>query len=258
MSPADGLPSRVSGEWAREKLHYLGGYMGIFNGGMKNLWKERAFVDLMAGPGRCILEEADEEFDGSPLRALKCEPPFTSVILVESDPALLAALTARTVTYGSRVNVLPGDCNDAATITAIRKAVPVKALMLAFVDMLGLDVTFETVRKLTAGRRIDLAITFQVSDLVRNVPNILKGNADGGRLDRFFGTPQWRTVVAQAESGQLTTTDIGDALTDFYIARLGTLGYECAPLHRLMKNSTNAPLYRLRTRRQARTRGGLL
>jgi three-Cys-motif partner protein len=82
----------VSGDWAQEKLHYLGGYMGIFNGGMKNLWPHRTYLDLMAGPGRCVLDDSDEEFDGSPLRALKCEPPFTSVLLVESSPKLLRDL----------------------------------------------------------------------------------------------------------------------------------------------------------------------
>lgn len=220
--------------------------MGIFNGGMKNLWKNRAFVDLLAGPGRCILKHSGEEFDGSPVRALKCDPPFTTVVLVESDPALFAALEARTAIYAPRVQLVAGDCNDPATIATIRKQIPFRALTLAFADMLGLDVTFESVRRLTSGRRIDLAITFQVSDLVRNVPQVLAGNADGARLDRFFGTGDWRRVVAAAEGGALPTPAIGDALTDFYIQRLATLGYlHVAPLHRLMKNTANAPLYRV-------------
>jgi three-Cys-motif partner protein len=245
-SPTDGLLSRVSGEWAKEKLHYLGGYMGIVNKAMQRHWPHRAYIDLMAGPGRCILENGDDEFDGSPLRALKCEPPFTSVLLVENAPKLLTALRSRTASYGSRVQIIEGDCNDPDVITNIRETVPGSALALAFVDMLGLDVKFETLKQLTKGRRIDLAITFQVSDLVRNVPQILKGQADGKRLDDFFGTSEWRQVVADAEQRKLPTTTIGDALTDFYIARLSTLGYsDVQPLHRLMKNKLNAPLYRL-------------
>jgi three-Cys-motif partner protein len=220
--------------------------MSIFNQGMKNLWPQRAFVDLMAGPGRCVLEERDDEFDGSPLLALKSEPQFTSVVLIEAAPKLLQALRTRTATYGSRVSVLSGDCNDPATADAIHRAVPGVALTLAFADMLGLEVEFGTLRRLTKGRKVDLAITFQVSDLVRNVPQILQGRADGDRLDRFFGTERWRHVVADAEQGRLTTMAIGDALTSFYIERLGTLGYEhVEPLHKLMKNKQNAPLYRL-------------
>ena len=49
-SPADGLPARVSGAWAREKLEYLTKYMSIFNVGMKNKW-ERVYLDLLAGQG---------------------------------------------------------------------------------------------------------------------------------------------------------------------------------------------------------------
>jgi three-Cys-motif partner protein len=245
-SRSDGLPCRVSGVWAQEKLYYVGRYMAIVNGGMKNRWPQRAFVELMAGPGRCILENSDEEFDGSPLLALKCEPGFTSVVLVESDERLLDALRARTAEFGTRAEVLPGDCNDVAVVERIRDTISPNALTLAFVDMLGLDVTFATLKRLTTGRKIDLVITFQVNDLVRNVPSILEGRVDGERLDQFFGTSAWRHVVAAAEGGKLTTSEIGDALTEYYVRRLGTLNYQhVAPLHVLMKNTRNAPLYRL-------------
>jgi three-Cys-motif partner protein len=246
LSVTDGLPCRVSGEWAKEKLHYLSHYMAIFNRGMKNLWPHRAYLDLMAGPGRCVLEDADQEFDGSPLLALHCSPEFGKVVLVEASAKLLKPLRARTESYGDRAHVLEGDCNSPSTVANIRNALPTNALTLAFADMLGLEVEFETLRQLTTRRKIDLAITFQVNDLVRNVPQILQERSDGGRLDRFFGNPDWRKAVADAESGKLTSTAIGDALTDFYVARLGTLGYEhVAPLHVLMKNTQNAPLYRL-------------
>ena len=32
---------------------------------MKNLWRERAYLDLLAGPGRCVVEQTEEEFPGS-------------------------------------------------------------------------------------------------------------------------------------------------------------------------------------------------
>jgi three-Cys-motif partner protein len=236
----------VSGEWAKEKLYYLSKYMFIFNQGMRNRWQQRAFVDLMAGPGRCILEDRDDEFDGSPILAANCDPPFTSIIAVESSPRLLPALRTRTASYGPRLVVLEGDCNNIDTIAEIRSAIPANGLTLAFADMLGLEVTYETLRRLTLSRRVDLAITFQVNDLVRNVPNVMRGDADGSRLDRFFGTPTWRQRVADAEAGKLRSSEIGDALTDFYIERLATLGYgNVQPLHVLMKNRSKAPLYRL-------------
>jgi three-Cys-motif partner protein len=241
-SQLDGLICRGSGFWAREKLHYIGRYMDIFNGGMKNHWPNRAFVDLMAGPGRCMLDSR-EEFDGSPLLALKCDPPFTSVVLVESDLNLLDAVRRRTAAYGDRVQIVHGDCNDDGVIETIRTAVPPDSLTLAFADMLGLDVRFETLDRLTKSRKMDLAITFQVGDLVRNVPQVLGGRQESRRLDEFFGASGWCEVVTEA---RMRGVPIEDALTTYYVERLSTLGYaHVVPLHVLMKNTKNAPLYRL-------------
>jgi three-Cys-motif partner protein len=118
------------------------------------------------------LPTATTKFDGSPLRALQCSPGFTSVILVESSAKLRVTLEKRVSIFGDRVKVLPGDCNADNTIADIRSQIPAKSLTLAFADMLGLEVTFETLRQRTKNQKMDLAITFQVSDLVRNVPQI--------------------------------------------------------------------------------------
>jgi three-Cys-motif partner protein len=243
---SDGLLARVSGEWAKEKLHYLANYMAIFNGGMKNKWPSRVFLDLMAGPGRCIIDGTDEEFDGSPLRALRCEPAFSKAVFVEAAPDLIAALTTRVAPFGERAQVMTGDCNAAETISGLRKPFDRSTLGLAFADMLGLEVVFETFATLSDGIRLDLAITFQVNDLTRNVPQVMQGRLDGTRLDRFFGSVGWRDVVARFERGDRKAPDLASALTDYYATRLGTLGYaHVAQLHVLMRNNRNAPLYRL-------------
>jgi three-Cys-motif partner protein len=146
------------------------------------------------------------------------------VILVESSPKLRVALEQRVARFGDRVKVLSGDCNAKKTIAAIRSRIPANSLTLVFADMLGLEVEFETLRQLTENRKVDVAITFQVSDLVRNVPLILQGASGGDRLDRFFGTRVWRQVVADAEGGKLKRPDIGDALTEFTFRGWGRSG----------------------------------
>ena len=181
---ADGLPARVSGAWARDKLYYVERYFTIFNKGMYKKWPRRFYVDLMAGPGRCITAERDE-FDGSPLLAVRSEPAFERCIFVESAPTLLDALRIRSEEYLERASILPGDCNDVGTINSIRNALPNSALGIAFVDNLGLDVTFASLDALTNGRKIDLLITLQVSDLTRNADNALDGDQEQ-RFDDFF------------------------------------------------------------------------
>src|SRR5688500_12180049 len=91
LSHDDGLLVRESGSWAREKLYYVSRYMSIFNVGMKNLWPQRAYVDLMAGSGRCIDRDGGEEFEGSAMLALKSEPPFSTLVFIEADEASAAA-----------------------------------------------------------------------------------------------------------------------------------------------------------------------
>ena len=115
---SDGLPARESGEWASDKLFYVERFIDIFTGGMKDKWPRRVFVDVMSGPGRCIVPETGREFDGSPILALKSRTPFTDVILVEADNELVRALTIRTSASGLRPTpvIIPGDCNDAAVI----------------------------------------------------------------------------------------------------------------------------------------------
>jgi three-Cys-motif partner protein len=238
------LPCRVSGDWAKEKLYYLEKYIAIVSNGMKNKWPGRTFIDLMAGPGRCITNRG--EFPGSPILALRAEPPFSNVILVEEEAKLIDALRLRTEQWADRREIVDGDCNDPRIIERIRSITPATHLAMVFVDNLGLDVTFETLKRLTQNRQMDLVITLQVSDLVRNTGQVLRGSQDAARFDRFFGSPDWRTVVAEFERHKRPEHDLPTALTSFYLERLATVRYtSAAQLHVLMKNDQNAPLYRL-------------
>lgn len=242
LTASDLLPARPSGEWAREKLYYLARYMEIFTTGQKNRWTRRAYIDLMAGPGVCKIRPAGDEFDGSPLIALNTKTPFTHAVFVELDGECCQALNFRCGAPGLRPDplIIHGDCNDQAVIGQIRQAAPGDALTLAFVDNLGLNVTFETLKALTRERRIDLVITFQVQDLVRNVRQALEAGGDL-RLSRFFGSSRWIDRVAGVQPSEYAS-----ALTDFYLEQLGTIDYcACEQLHVLMRNSCNAPLYRL-------------
>jgi three-Cys-motif partner protein len=183
-SAIDGLPVRISGQWAKEKLRYLDKYMHLFNVGMKNRWHNRVFLDLLAGCGRCVAEDTGEEFDGSPLRAIKCDEPFTRVICVESDPGLADALEQRTI---NRAHIIRDDCNNTKVIEELRKSLGYGILGLAFVDNLGLDVPLSTIGQLTDGRLLDLFIVFQIGDIKRNIRDVLAGRDDPDRFDAFFG-----------------------------------------------------------------------
>jgi three-Cys-motif partner protein len=211
LSRADGLPVRPSGPWAVEKLTYVAKYQDIFATGMKK-WRDRFYVDLLAGPGRCINRESSEEFDGSPVRSLGVR--FTTRIFIEADPLLASALRTR---VGVGPILIADDCTKSTVIEQVRKETSGRdRLGLAFVDNLGLDVPFATLAALTSDRRIDLMITFQVGDLTRNIPNVLDGREDPGRFDRFFGSTGWQAVAAESMRRNASAGETATVLLDFY------------------------------------------
>lgn len=136
---SDRLVARESGEWAGDKLFYVARYMDIFTGSMKDKWPRRAFIDLMSGPGLCVVPGTGREFDGSPLLALKTRTPFTDVILVEADPVLVAALTQRPAGVGLRPTpeIIRGDCNHQPIVDDTRRRVLKRTLISATHDPSG-------------------------------------------------------------------------------------------------------------------------
>lgn len=242
----DGLPARKSGHWAQTKLGALASYMGIVNKAMQPSWSQRCYIDLMAGGGKCAIIAHDLvrlEFDGSPLLAQQCTPPFTSLVLVEADARLSAALVSR-LGADDRVSVVDGDCNDPATIAKVRSAVSPRALGIVFVDNLGLNVMFRTLVQLTRGRPWDLVVTFQVSALNRTVHLALTTASERDRWDAFFGTPAWVDVVKDFEAKRLTVREMATALLNLYARQLASIGYEHHHTWPVtMRNNRNAKLY---------------
>jgi three-Cys-motif partner protein len=214
--------------------------MDAFNTSMKDKWK-RVYLDLLAGPGRCVEDETGLEFDGSPLVAAGCKIPFSEMTFVEGDSELARALRARVGTLGT---VIEGDCNDPAVIEDLRGLLGHGILGLAFIDNLGLDVPLDTLRALSDNRKVDLFITFQIGDLKRNLHNALSGR-DESRWTAFFGQG-WQDIARRAERNNLSASDTATRLLDFYSGQLRALGYH-AVTHsmQVMKNSREVGLYRL-------------
>ncbi len=233
----DGLPARDSGKWAEEKLYYLRRYIDIFTTGMWRKWNGNlVFLDLMAGPGRCYERETGRCFEGSPLIALRAKTPFKRVLLVEQDPALNAALRQRVAAPGCRPTpeIIADDVNSPTAIQAMRD-VANGALALAFVDLLGWEVTFATIRELTDGRNVDLLITFPEMALTRNA-----GQPQESQWNAFFGTTVWRGIVSDPRPVRHI---IG--LRQLYQQQLKTIHYtHSALLRRPMKNQKGGAMYR--------------
>ena len=149
------------------KLYFVEYFEALFNGGMKNLWPTRAYVDLFSGPGMCIDRDTGEEFEGSPLLALGCSTPFTHHYFNDIDTELIGALEQRQQRLFPQAKVTYSnlDCNLAAT--SIAAQLPKGALTLAFIG--AYEVTFDALASLLQGPHIDVIVTFHSTAIKRNV-----------------------------------------------------------------------------------------
>lgn len=227
---------RRVGPWAEEKLSYVARYIDIFNSGMKRKWARRVYIDLFAGPGR-VLIDGKQEADGSPVLALNAEVPFTDVFLNDVEPLAIEAVKARFPASlpSSRIDCLALDCNEAAI--KIRSRLPSSSLDLAFIDPTNWQITFDTVARLTEGRRMDLIITFHVGGMKR------AAEYAPASLDAFFGTQGWRDAYDQSlRMGKRKGSRI---LLDCYQDQLRKIGYQWTVDNVRITNRRHTGLYHL-------------
>lgn len=220
---SDGLPIRESGIWAKEKLHYLEHYLNIFFIGMRKKWPGKLYyVDLFSGPGRCHIRETNEEIDGSSLIALRFN--FAKYFFFEKDPdcykALDARIKARVPEKEKNIVLVQGDCNN--EIENIRPPTS-PALGLAFIDPTGISqISYETIRKLTQNRKVDLLINFPEGMGIRMNLHQYTGK-ETSALNTFIGTNRWQGRF------QKTITSFPQAcreIADEYLENLRSLGYQ--------------------------------
>lgn len=216
---------------------------------MRKKWSRRAYVDLFAGPGKCIDRETGKVFLGSPLIALTTRHPFTDYFFADCDQMKIEALRKRcgASPCGDRVQASVGDANIVVQ-DVVRQLQGVQSLNLAFLDPYGLELRWNTVSQLAAISRMDLIIHYPQMGLTRSMPLAVDkpGVSDA---DQFFGGMEWRKIYQayrRREQGF-----IHRQLMDHYKRKLSDLGYQETfrddevGLEPLMVSERLVPLYRL-------------
>ncbi len=232
----DGLPVLVQGAWSRDKLYFVEYFEALFNGGMKNLWPTRAYVDLFSGPGMCIDRDTGEEFEGSPLLALGCSTPFTHHYFNDIDTELIGALEQRQQRLFPQAKVTYSnlDCNLAAT--SIAAQLPKGALTLAFIDPWAYEVTFDALASLLQGPHIDVIVTFHSTAIKRNV------HQEVAAVDKFLDGTAWRERYWAAQGDLSTPPRV--VLIDTLRARLRErLDYKFFGDPEVIRSTNGAPMY---------------
>lgn len=244
LAPDDGLPAAEVGPWAVEKYRRVGMYAEIFSTGMKNRWDCRTYIDLFAGPGHAVIRERGQRVLTSPLLALTVPDPFDKYILCDREPTFVRALEARawTVAPDTSIEFITGDANE--SVADIERRIPSHCLSFCFVDPFGLDIHFETIRRLSTSRPMDFLVLLALGmDATRNWE--LYNRSENAKVERFIGDPTWRERWAAAERGGSSPIRF---LAQEYARAMATLGYLTTSLDQMIEVRTydnNMRLYYL-------------
>lgn len=235
---SDGLPARPSGEWIRRKHHFLRRYCHITATGMKNVFRNRIYLDVMAGPGICKIRETGEEMPGSPLIAQDYE--FTKFVFVEADPVLADALKERIARH-PRATQATVICDDWADL-AVSGRLCFDGLVVAFVDPTGISqMPWHAMRcLLQINSKIDLLVTLQYAmGITLNVYQYLESApTQETALDKFLGESDWRGWDRPTNDSAFT-----ERVLSRYLEKLASLGFVVS--RQITVPSKGPPLYRL-------------
>jgi three-Cys-motif partner protein len=233
---SDGLPVRISGLWAKRKHHFLRNYCGITTNAVGTKFPNGlVYLDVMSGPGRCLEEENEDEFNGSPFVALEFD--FSRYVFMEADPSLFQALETRLHGHPKRDRVQLFNEDWVDVIGRRELKFDAKSLVVAFVDPTGIAaMPFSAIEELMRFPKIDLLITIQYRlGIHLNIPQFLKSRSEQTVLDRFLGHSQWRSWE-QHDFGQFTRRAV-----DQFCAQIHNRGFKGA--HHVSVPEQN-PFYR--------------
>jgi len=202
------------GNHTEAKLQCLREYLEAFSVALKKQDFARLYIDAFAGTGSRsevraafpIMGEHDPEIvttQGSADIALRTQPPFHHITLIEHDQSKIAALMRTVENSGhSRAHIRQGDANTivknicAKTPWRGPRTVARGIRGVIFLDPYGMEVEWSTVEAIASTQALDCWYFFPLSGLYRNAPHDpLK--LDPGKvvaLNRVLGTDDWRTA----------------------------------------------------------------
>jgi len=213
----DGFPAKCTSFWAGIKRKAVDVYSGIFVGSMKAKWTLN-YLDLYAGPGKYFDRSTGQLLDSSALIALKYD--YNRIILNDLDNENYDALFFRTNDDKDRISIFNVDANKIES--EIAKYMGTGTLSFCFLDPSNMnDLSFETVKAISKGRRVDFLINFAFGMDFRRFKHMSERKLSS--YDGFFGTNRWRAIVQKFENGDIQS--LGKAILDLYFDQLESIDY---------------------------------
>lgn len=246
------------GRWTAQKLEILKEYLEFFTVALKDTKFKLIYVDTFAGSGKCTIKAGREgrlTIEGSAAIALNVRRPFDQYFFIERRRKHIDALQTLKGqhTLGSRVEVTHGDAREQLShLLARQNWKAVRGVL--FLDPYGLQCTWAMVQEVARTQALDVFFLVSIAGLTRQAAtSAAKITADkAAALDRFLGTPDWRSALYKPPStpdlfgdDQAETRDPGtDAIVQFVRERMATT-FPLVEPPVILRSSTGAALYAL-------------
>lgn len=240
------------GPWSEAKHTILSKYAEAY---AKILNKNRlpyVYIDGFAGSGEALRKGTDERVPGSPLLALRVQPPFFEYHFVEYDGAKAAALANR-VAGRENATVYHGDANEILLHTILPTMLwGTKRRALCLLDPYGLHLRWEVIAQAGKLKTIDMLLNFPTMDMNRKVLTKRDSaipNEEAKRLTAFWGDESWLDVAYEPPDmyGERHKRPNANALmVDAFCERLvEKAGFACVSNSCPMRNNEGIVLYYL-------------
>lgn len=242
------------GYWSELKLDIIREYAAAYStilAAQTNPKLYHVYIDAFAGAGIHVSKTTGGFVPGSPLNALRVQPPFREHFLLDVNAHRVDSLQNQ-IGDRSDVHLYKGDCNEILLNTVLPQ-VQYRDFRrgLCILDPYGLDLDWKLMATAGQMKSIDIFLNFPVMDMNRNV---LWRNPEGvgseqvARMNRYWGDESWRGIAYRGEGnlfGFLEKQPNEVVVEAFRKRLLGVAGFKRVPGPLPMRNSNGAVVYYL-------------
>lgn len=245
------------GRWTAQKLDILREYLAFFTTALEGKFK-LVYIDTFAGTGKCTIKvgtDGTRTIEGSAAIALGMPRPFDEYFFIEQRQKHVRALEALKASHsvGLRATIAHGDARQHLAGVLSRHDWKSSRGVL-FLDPYGLQCSWDMVRAVADTKALDVFFLVSVSGLSRQAATSA-ARIDAGKaaaLDRFLGTPDWRTALYKPpatgdlfdDEPQLSRDRGADAIIQFVQERMETT-FPLVKPPVILRTRNGAPLYAL-------------
>ncbi len=190
------------GYWSVIKLEILKEYASAYSRILTAKDLPHSYIDAFAGAGQHRLKKRSGFVPGSPINALKVQPPFRHYYLIDVNAQRIRGLR-KLIGDRSDVHLLEGDCNTilkAEILPLFRYETYRRALCI--LDPYGLQLRWEIIALAGQLGTIDLFLNFPVMGINRNVlwrDQEKVSEQQRMQMDALWGDRSWSSAAYTSE-----------------------------------------------------------